>query len=373
MGNHLTLAVAGSRKTQGIVEHCASLSPERNVLVLTYTQANQEELISRLKRYAGDHHHIEVMGWFTFLLRHFARPFLPFKFAGRRVLGFNFDGRPHLMASGVGRFLDSNGAAYACELGRLAHELVAGSKGALLKRLECIYSEILIDEVQDLSAHDWEIIDVLLRSSIDIRMVGDIRQSVLATNPRSSKNAKYSYAGAIKWARERQAAGLLEILESVTTWRCHAVVAKFSDSIFDPSWEFPETQSRNDTITAHDGVFLVSTQHVTEYVRIFKPQCLRHSVSSGKTFDLDYLNFKVSKGMTYERVLIVPTAPIAKFIASGVYLEASSASSFYVAVTRAKQSVAIVLDKAGSSSLPFWRPAAATAEGKGMAPQVRPP
>jgi hypothetical protein len=105
----------------------------------------------------------------------------------------------------------------------------------------------------------------------------------------------------------------------------------------------------------------VSTKHVTEYVRLFQPQCLRHSISSGKAFDLDYLNFKVSKGMTYERVLIIPTTPIAKFIASGTYLEANSASSFYVAVTRAKQSVAVVLDKAGTSSLPFWKPSVVTA------------
>ncbi len=65
---------------------------------------------------------------------------------------------------------------------------------------------------------------------------------------------------------------------------------------------------------------------------------------------------KVSKGMTYDRVLIVPTAPIAKFVASGAYLAEGPASSFYVAVTRAKQSVAIVLDKAGGSLLPYWRP-----------------
>ena len=355
MVNRLTLAVAGSRKTQSIVDHCASTSPERRILVLTYTQANQEELNSRLKQYAGDRHHIEMMGWFTFLLRHFARPFLPFKFSRTRVLGFNFEGRPHRMATGVRRFLDSNGAAYACELGRLAHELVTESHGALLKRLQCIYDEILIDEVQDLSGHDWGIIDVLLHSSIDIYMVGDIRQSVLATNPRTSKNTKYSYAGAIKWARERQVAGLLEIFESVTTWRCHFKIAKFSDSIFDPSWKFPETQSKNESVTDHDGVFLVSTKDVADYVRIFRPQCLRHSISSGKAFDLDYLNFKVSKGMTYERVLIVPTAPIAKFISAGTYLEANAACSFYVAVTRAKQSVAIVIDDAGVSSLPFWK------------------
>lgn len=260
------------------------------------------------------------------------------------------------MASGKSRFLDSNGAAYACELGRLAHELVADSKGALLRRLECIYDEILIDEVQDLSSHDWDIFDVLLRSSIEVRMVGDIRQSVLATNPRSQKNAKYSYASAISWFRERQTEGLLEIKDSVVTWRCHPDIAAFSDTIFDPSWKFPATQSKNEAVTDHDGVYLVASKNVNEYVDLYQPQCLRHSVTSGKNFDLVFLNFKVSKGMTYERVLIVPTAPIAKFIASGAYLGAIPASSFYVAVTRAKQSVAIVLDDPGKSTLQFWQP-----------------
>ena len=80
MTKRVTLAVAGSRKTQSIVEHCAALPRERRVLVLTYTQKNQLELQERLARYAGDHLNIEVLGWFTFLLRHFAKPFLPFKF-----------------------------------------------------------------------------------------------------------------------------------------------------------------------------------------------------------------------------------------------------------------------------------------------------
>lgn len=358
MGNQLTLAVAGSRKTQGIVERCASLLSARRVLVLTYTQANQEELRSRLKQYAGDHHNIEVMGWFSFLLSHFAKPFIPFKFPGQRVHGFNFDGIPSRFAGGgESRFFDSNGAAYACELGRLAHELVADSKGALLRRLECIYDEILIDEVQDFSSYDWEILDVLLRSSIDIRMVGDIRQSVLATNLRSKKNTKYSYANSIAWFRERETEGLLEIKDSVITWRCQPHIAAFSDTIFDSSWGFPATQSKNDAVTDHDGVYLVNTEHVNEYVEMYKPQCLRHSASSGKKFALDFLNFKVSKGMTCERVLIIPTEPIKKFVQSGTYLEPTPASSFYVAVTRAKQSVAIVLDEAGESVIPFWQPA----------------
>ena len=135
MGNFVTLAVAGSRKTQGIVDYCCDLSPDKRVIVLTFTQTNQTELRSRFRKYVGIHPNVTIMGWYTFLLRDFARPFLPFKFPGERVLGFNFDGRPHRMAAGRNRFLDSNGFAYACELGRLAHELMGQSGGALLSRV----------------------------------------------------------------------------------------------------------------------------------------------------------------------------------------------------------------------------------------------
>lgn len=70
-------------------------------------------------------------------------------------------------------------------------------------------------------------------------------------------------------------------------------------------------------ITPHDGVFLVRKTHVRQYVETFQPQCLRNSISSGKEFDLDYMNFGVSKGQTFNRVLIYPTEPIGKFISKG--------------------------------------------------------
>lgn len=356
MAKRVTLAVAGSRKTQSIVEHCSKLPTDRRVVVLTYTQKNQQELEERLARYAGQHMNVEVLGWFTFLLRHFAKPFLPFKFCGERVLGFNFDGRPYQMAKGKARFLDKEGAVYRSELGRLAFELIDDSRGALMRRLEGVYDEILVDEVQDLSAYDWNIVDTLLTSKIDIWMVGDIRQSVLATNVRSTKNKHYAYADAINWFRSREKRGLIVIDESSVTWRCHPKIAAFSDLIFDTSWNFPSTTSKNETNTGHDGVFLLRPEHVETYIATFKPQSLRHSVSSAKALQLDFMNFRIAKGATFQRVLIAPTANISDFIRCGAYMEPLAASSFYVAVTRAEQSVAIVLNDPGISTLPYWTP-----------------
>jgi hypothetical protein len=192
-------------------------------------------------------------------------------------------------------------------------------------------------------------------------MVGDIRQAVLATNPRSAKNKNYAYAESIKWFREREAQGILNIYESRTTWRCRPEIAAFADTIFDSSWSFPPTESNNHTASGHDGVFLVRPEHVYEYVDQFRPRCLRSTANSGKAFDLDYVNFRLAKGTECDRVLVVPTKDIAKFVQTGTPLAPIPAASFYVAVTRAAQSVAIVIPKLGVSVLPFWEPATADA------------
>ena len=114
--------------------------------------------------------------------------------------------------------------------------------------------------------------------------------------------------------------------------------------------------SKNEKATDHDGVFLLRREHVGAYVDRYRPQCLRYSVSSAKDLALHFMNFKVSKGATFSRVLIAPTTKIADFISKGTTLEPMAASTFYVAVTRSQQSVAIVLDKPGASSLPYWSP-----------------
>ena len=62
---------------------------------------------------------------------------LPFKFPGERVGGFNFEGRPSMYANGKQRFMDGSNKIYACELGRLARELMAATP-MLLRRLESL-------------------------------------------------------------------------------------------------------------------------------------------------------------------------------------------------------------------------------------------
>jgi superfamily I DNA/RNA helicase len=355
MPNFLTLAVAGGRKTQGLVNHCQAIPSERKVALLTFTQTNQQEVKARLAAQAGHATGVEVMGWYTFLLRHFANPFLRFKYPGERVGGFDFEGRPGRFAQGKRRFMTVGNNIYGCELGRLAFELME-STPTLLRRLECIYDEILIDEVQDLASYDWEILQHLLNSNIEVRLVGDVRQAVLSTNPRGRKNKQFGYAASLEWFLEREAEGCLNISYATTTYRCRTEIATFSDTIFDARWAFPGTVSENNDETGHDGVYLVRTEHVYDYMTQFSPRCLRNSISSAKHLDLPFQNFKGVKGATFERVLIAPTKNIETFITKGTSLESTAAAAFYVAVTRARQSIAIVIDLPGKSALRYWSP-----------------
>ncbi|WP_440714240.1 UvrD-helicase domain-containing protein [Gordonia sp. FQ] len=358
-GNHLTLAVAGSRKTQGIVDECAAAPVSERILVLTYTTVNQLELRNRLATFAGDHPYIEVNGWFSFVISTFARPFLPHAFGGQRVHGFDFGSPPQQYAKvdTLTRYLNSAGEVRKVHLPQLAVRIEDESNGSGLRRLERMYDRIYIDEVQDLCGYDLEILKLLMASSIPVKMVGDVRQAILATNERERKNKKFMYMGIWKWFQAEEAAKRLLIEQRSETWRCRSEIAALADSLFSPEWGFDKTQSRNNLSTTHDGVFLIRSADVDAYMAEFAPLPLRTSIASAKRFAyLPMMNFGEAKGMGRERVLIFPTGAIEKFLAKGTPLDDRQAAPFYVAITRAEQSVALVIDKPGICTYPYWSP-----------------
>lgn len=359
MRNHLTLAVAGSRKTQGIVDACAAMPKDRRVLVLTYTTVNQNELRDRLSSQAGDHPHIEVAGWFSFLIGNFVRPFLPFLYAGKRVRGFDFSSPPqrYLKKEDWNRYFNQHYEARKVHLPQLVTCIEEASGRAGIRRLERMYDQIFIDEVQDLCGYDLEILKLLMASQLSVEMVGDIRQAILATNPQEIKNKQFKFMNIWKWFQKEESAGRLAISQRPETWRCRPEVALLADSLFDNSWGFQKTVSLNAALTGHDGVFLIRPGDVASYLERYEPLVLRDSANSAKEYNyLNPMNIGVSKGLGVPRVLIFPTDAVKQFIEKGKALEPQQAAKFYVAVTRAEQSAVIVLDRAGSSGFPFWNP-----------------
>ena len=208
--NRATLAVAGARKTQSIVDACCDTANRKRRLVLTYTISAQHDVEARLRRGCSTEQLPDVSGWYTFLLHHWVRPYLPLLYPGRRLTGLNFDERTGVdYATGESRYLDSESRAYKRYLSKLALDVAAASDGAVIDRLEHIYDEIHIDEVQDLTGYDLDIIQALLASKINIRLVGDVRQSTFNTNPQDPRNKQYRDLKMLDWFALQQSKGRL--------------------------------------------------------------------------------------------------------------------------------------------------------------------
>lgn len=352
--NLLTLAVAGGRKTQGVVDRC--VAGTCRPLVLTFTVANQKELKDRLSTRRGLGAPVDVQGWFSFLLGHWVRPYLPTLFSGHRLKGLNFDGDPGQYAKGEQRFLDDEDRAYRRHLAQLAVLTNQASESAVLDRLCRVYDVIYVDEVQDFNGYDLEVLKLLLKSRVRMHLVGDVRQALMVTNERDPKNKQYKGIGIKEWFELQEARGLLTIQHEATTWRSNQAIADFADSIFDAGWGFEKTTSVNTEVTGHDGLFAIRTEDVDAYMKAFRPMCLRYSANSARHLDLPFTTFRMSKGRAVDRVLIAPTKAMADFLLSGTKLEPMAACSLYVGVTRARFSVAFVSDRAVELGLPLWTP-----------------
>lgn len=362
--NHLTLAVAGSGKTQGIVDACSAAHPEERILVLTYTSTNQQELIERLGTQAGDHHNVEVSGWFSFLMGSFVRPYLPFAYPGQRLQGFDFKSAPQQGVANEewNRYFNQHGEARKVHLAQLAHRVNEASENAPIRRLERVYSRIFIDEVQDLCGWDLEVLRLLMSSSVSLEMVGDVRQAIIVTNERETKNSPYKYMKIWDWFQKQEKAGRLSISHKIETKRCRPEIVSFADSLFSEEKGFQKTVSQNTSTSHHDGLYLVREADVDSYMQEFSPLLLRRTKTSGKYLDVySPLNIGKAKGLGSTHVLIYPTGEVKKLLQKGTPLEEVRAAYLYVAVTRARQSVAFILDSPKTCNFPYWSPTPGTA------------
>jgi len=84
--------------------------------------------------------------------------------------------------------------------------------------------------------------------------------------------------------------------------------------------------------TGHDGVFLLAAEDVPEYVKRHHPTILRWD-KRADTLGLHAMNIGVSKGSTFDRMLIFPTRPITQYLMTRDHTRLKARERLYVAVT----------------------------------------
>lgn len=354
--SRILISAAGGGKTTRVVEQALSAKYGVTALV-TYTRNNVREIELKIYELApAVPAHVEILSWYSFLLRELARPYRS-TLHKQRIDGIHwvegksaqfvpeFKTDPHY-------FLDSR-LIYSDKIAKFICACEAKSGGAVTRRLKQRFCHIIIDEIQDMAGYDLNVLELILKAGIPVTLVGDHRQAILSTN-NSPMNKKFAGPAIIGKFDAWKKAGLVAIEYETHTHRCNESIADLADSFFPNE---PKTVSKNEAVTGHDGVFLVSSADIDEYVKRFAPQALRYN-SKTECGMLNALNFGEAKGMTFLRVLIFPHGGAKSWLASGKLSHVEkSAARMYVAVTRARQSVAFVFDgKACAIPAARWKP-----------------
>ena len=343
--NRAIVAVAGAGKTERLAKAVVDEPNPERVLVLTYTTTNQREDAARIaQRMNRRGTYPKVMGWCAFLISEIIRPYLPMLYPDISLHGMaQSDPDTFLGLTDAARYINRNGNAYPSHLGKLALDTIVASNGAAVERIECLYDRFYIDEAQDLRGNYLCVLEVLLGSQIDIRLVLDPCQSTLSTAPRDRKYAKkYEYAKIIDLYRQWEKKRLLEIEYDNETHRFTPQIALFSDHIIREALGLERTRSKILPRGHHDGIFLVDKRNIQGYVNKYSPTVLAIQSSAQLGFPESF-NFGKSKGLSRDDVLIIATDPIEKLLIKCKPLPPKSACGFYVAVTRARYSVAIAV------------------------------
>lgn len=361
--NKLIISAAGSGKTTFIVRE--ALRQKGNVLITTYTEANEEEIKRKiLKENKCIPANITIQTWFSFLIQHGVKPYQGSVYE-KDIRGLVFvneaSGIKFTTAKGIRipyaedkefekHYFTTSQKVYSDKLSKLVVRCNEKSNGEVFHRISRIYSHIYVDEVQDLAGYDLDILVSLFANSASITLVGDPRQVTYLTHI-EKKYSNYRNGKIEDFILDKCKKHNVEIDKDTlkVSHRNNKELCDFSSRLY-PS--LPVTQPcccsecRGST-SNHNGVFIVRTEDVQKYKMTYQPIELRYKEAS-----LNEWNIGKAKGLGFERVLVHPPSTFLKYLktgelikeAKGKKLEAFDIPKFYVALTRAQFSVAIVYD-----------------------------
>ena len=267
--NKLIIAAAGSGKTTYLVNKALENKNEK-ILITTYTISNEAEIRKKLM---GKNNfipnNITIQTWFSFLFQHGVKPYQGCLYE-KIIKGVLFVDSP----SGV-KYRDRRGFSvcyqegkdfeeyyfskgckiYSDKLSKFVYRCNKSSNGNVIDRISRIYSQIYIDEIQDLAGYDLEIIKLLLKSRSNTLMVGDPRQVIYLTH-HERKYHKYSN-GAIKEFVRTECKNLdCKIDENSlnVSYRNNQKICDYSAKLYP---DYNSCKSMQNKKTNHDGVFLI--------------------------------------------------------------------------------------------------------------------
>ena len=344
LNNKVLISAAGSGKTTYLVDH-ALKQEQKKILILTYTIDNLKQIKKKIIKKSGViPSNITVKSWFSFLLTGCARPYQNFLYDKKRIKSIHFamgKSTRYIKRSNIEKYYFKAGEyIYTDKISDFICRCNEESGNLVIDRLESMYDYIYIDEVQDLAGYDFDLLDLFFSSNLNLVLVGDNRQATYFTN-NSPKYKKFKGKNILDLFKDWEEKDKCTIEYRTECYRCNQTICDLADSLY-PKME--NTMSENHKITGHDGLFFIKKKDMDKYINEYSPQLLRYDRRT-KLPGTNVINFGESKGLTFDRVLIVPNGKIKEFLKTGDYKHVEkSKAKLYVAITRAKYSVTFVYD-----------------------------
>lgn len=368
--NKLIVAAAGAGKTTFLVNEALKIKDKR-VLITTYTQANEAEIrkkIIEINKCVPSN--ITIQTWFSFLLQHGVKPFQGVLFEKeitglilvnsqsgikayrkpcnecktKRVVKANCNKCKEPIFFGEEKnfeqhYFTKELKIYSDKLSKFVFRCNEKSDGSVINRISRIYSHIFIDEIQDLAGYDLELLKLFFDCPSSIQIVGDPRQGTYSTNS-APKNKQFKKANIVNFFTDKIDNLIKDETSLLVNYRCNEQICDLSNKLFP---NFQATTSGNKEITEHSGVFLIKEEDVDKYLEKFEPMQLRENKKTIVNENYSVMNFGEAKGLSFDRVLIYPTTPFIEWLKdNNAELKETSRSKLYVAITRARHSVAFV-------------------------------
>lgn len=222
MDRKLILSVAGSGKTQLLIDH---LDRDRRFLIVTYTNKNIDNLKRRIRRRFGClPKNITIYTYFEFLVAVCYRPFFSDRVKAKGIC-WNLPNPESL------KYSRGNPAFYINSCRYLYHNRIAlicgRQSGEIRNRIAKYYDCFFYDEAQDLDGHDFNLILKIIPENINALFVGDFFQHTFSTSNDGNIN-KGLYEKLSKYKKRWEDAGF-EIDETtlINSHRCSSSICQF--------------------------------------------------------------------------------------------------------------------------------------------------
>ena len=337
----LLIATAGSGKTTYLVNEALKL--QTPVLLLTYTNANIESIRKKIIQINGCiPKNITVQTWFSFILEHGIKPYHNV-LVTERVNGIEFSNKNITMKikkeNSRYYYLDKDMKVYSERASDFVVSVDIETSGAVGKRIGSYFTNIMIDEIQDLSGYDYELVKILCHHCT-LTMVGDPNQKTYSTN-NNRKNKGFS--DIVDYIEKEKLPIMIDRNTLNTNHRSVPELCSFYSKLL----KNVEIKSDFDCNTSHKGVYLIRSQDVELFIKHY-PESVQ--LRWNKTRDVSLLapvyTYGDSKGLEFDRVLLYPTDSICKWIDNIDFtLKSIPLRYFYVAATRARYTLVFVISE----------------------------